>query len=97
MTATLVTALYDIDREDEEKGDGRKWEEYINWFANTLRIPSPMVVYVDPSSKKFVEEFRADRPTKIITHEIDEIPYFYLYKKVNKILNSKKYFHTYFW
>ena len=56
MTATLVTALYDIDREDEEKGDGRKWEEYINWFANTLRIPSPMVVYVDPSSKKFVEE-----------------------------------------
>ena len=55
MTATLVTALYDIQREDEEKGDGRKWEEYINWFANTLRIPSPMVVYVDPSSKKFVE------------------------------------------
>ena len=91
MTATLVTALYDIDRQDEEKGDGRKWEEYINWFANTLRIPSPMVVYVDPSSKKFVEEFRADRPTKIITHEIDEIPYFYLYQKVNKILNSKKY------
>jgi len=44
MTATLVTALYDIQREDEELGDGRKWKEYLNWFANTLRIPSPMVV-----------------------------------------------------
>ena len=49
-------------------------KKYIKLVCKYSTHTSPMVVYVDPSSKKFVEEFRADRPTKIITHEIDEIP-----------------------
>ena len=30
MTATIVTALYDINR--DKKGDGRTFDEYLTWF-----------------------------------------------------------------
>ena len=49
MSFTLVTALYDINREND--GDGRKFSEYLSWFKETLKIPTSMVVYVDPDRK----------------------------------------------
>jgi len=53
MSVTLVTALYDIDR--GSKGDGRSFDEYLDWFAKTLKTKSPMVIFVDESLKEFVE------------------------------------------
>ena len=58
MTATLVTALYDINREND--GDGRKFSDYLLWFRETLKIPTSMVVYVDPSLVDFVFDNRKD-------------------------------------
>lgn len=39
--AVLVTALYDIGREKH----GRSMEHYKQWFAHTLKIASPMVIF----------------------------------------------------
>ena len=89
MSATLVTALYDINRENE--GDGRKFSEYLSWFKETLKIPTSMVVYVDPSLVDFVSESRKGLPTKIIPQKLDEIPYYFLREEIDKILSSSEY------
>ena len=62
MTATIITALYDIDREKE--GDGRTFDEYLSWFKETLKVKTPMVIFVDESLKEFVEKNRKNLPTR---------------------------------
>tara|TARA_B100000287_G_scaffold425876_1_gene472903 strand:- start:1822 stop:2631 length:810 start_codon:yes stop_codon:yes gene_type:complete len=89
MSATLVTALYDINRENE--GDGRKFSEYLSWFKETLKIPTSMVVYVDHSLVDFVSESRKGLPTKIIPQKLDEVPYYFLREDIDKILSSSEY------
>lgn len=89
MTVTLVTALYDINR--ETKGDGRKFDEYLSWFSETLKLPSPMVIFVPSNLVSFVETHRKNLPTKIIKQELEKVPYYFLNQKIQNILNSKKY------
>lgn len=88
MSITLVTSLYDIDRANL---DGRTWDEYLKWFSKTLKLKSPMVVFVDADLVKFVEEHRKDIPTKIIEEPIDKIPYYYLKNRMDGVINSKEY------
>jgi len=84
---TIVTALYDINREN--KGDGRKFKEYLSWFKETLKVTRPMVIFVEESLVSFVEECRKNLPTKIITQPLEEIPYYNLTENINDILNSE--------
>jgi hypothetical protein len=89
MSITFVTALYDIKRNVD--GDGRSFEEYLSWFKETLKIKSPMVVYVDRSLENFVKENRKNLPTKIIVQDLEEVPYYFLNDKIQEILNDKNY------
>ncbi len=88
MTATLVTSLYDINRSTL---DGRTWDEYLEWFAKTLQLKSPMVVFVDRNLVDFVKDNRKDLPTKIIEQKLEEIPYYHLKDKMDSIIESKEY------
>ena len=36
---TFVSALFNIDRVD-----GRKWDQYLKWFEETLKLQVPMVL-----------------------------------------------------
>jgi hypothetical protein len=89
MSATIITALYDIDR--GTKGDGRTFEEYLTWFEGTLKVKSPMVIFVDQSLKEFVEENRKNLPTKIITEPLEDIPYYHLNDKIQEVLDNDDY------
>jgi hypothetical protein len=89
MSITLVTALYDINR--EHNGDGRTFSQYLSWFSNTLRIPTPMVVFVPRSLVSFVLENRKNLPTQVIEQELQEVPYYFLNDKINSILNNNEY------
>lgn len=86
---TIVTALYNIDRENN--GDGRKFDEYLSWFKETLKITRPMVVFVEESLVSFVEENRKGLPTKIIAQPLQEIPYFNLTENIDVILKSENF------
>lgn len=68
---TLVTSLININREGI---DGRKFQEYVEWFLRTLTIPAPMVCYIEPGLKKIVESIRGSLPTQIITQTFGETP-----------------------
>jgi len=86
---TIVTALYDINRENE--GDGRKFNEYLSWFKETLKVTRPMVIFVEESLVSFVKENRKDLPTKIITQSLEEIPYYSLTSDIENILQSEQF------
>lgn len=88
MSVTLVTSLYDINRYNL---DGRTWGEYLEWFAKTLQLKSPMVVFVDQDLVEFVQEHRKNLPTKIVEESIDQIPYYHLKEKMDAVIQSKEY------
>jgi hypothetical protein len=85
---TIVTSLYDIGR---SKIDGRSWDNYLEWFKKTLSLNAPFVIFVDESLKKFVEDTRGDKPTKIITEPLENIPYYYLKDRMDLVINSSEY------
>ena len=89
MSITLVTSLYNIDR--QSKGDGRSFDEYLFWFSETLQVKSPMVIFVEDYLKEFVEKYRKNLPTKIITQPLEKVPYYHLNDKIQQILTSKNF------
>lgn len=86
MTVTLVTALYDIRRDSD--GDGRPFNDYLSWFSETLKIKSPMVIFVDDSLKEFVEIHRKNLPTRIVTQSLQDVPYYYLNDDIQNIISD---------
>lgn len=85
---TIVTSLFNIEREGM---DGRSWEEYLKWFEKTLELKCSMVVFTTEDLIPFIEERRISIPTEIITHTLEEIPYYHLKDKLDTIVNSDEY------
>ena len=91
-TPTLVTALYNINR--AEKGDGRKWSEYLSWFAKTLQLEIPMCIFVAKDMCEFVLQHRPEHlhaKTMIYCEALEDIPYAYLENELAAITNSSEY------
>jgi hypothetical protein len=86
----LVTSLFNVKRENMEGNDGRSWDDYLKWFKKTLEIKCPMTIFVEEDLVKFVEESRT-YPTKIITHSVSEIPYYFLKDRIQNILDTEEY------
>lgn len=84
---TLVTALLDIQR---EKKDGRKFEDYKQWFEKVLELPAPMVVYVEPSLVEYVAQIRQGKPTKIIPQTIHSAPLSWSLPFIQQIQDSNE-------
>ena len=61
MTATAITALYDIDR--EKNGDGRSISDYLNWFKETLKLDINLVIYTE---KKFYFKYPTHRRNTLL-------------------------------
>ena len=85
---TIVTSLFNIEREEL---DGRRWEEYLKWFSETLKLKCAMVIFVSEDLVSFVEEKRLKIPTEIIVHPKEEIPYNYFKEKIDLIIGSNEY------
>ena len=89
---TLITALYNINRENN--GDGRKWVEYLEWFASTLQIKLPMAIFIPKELHTYVLEHRPHELmhiTYITIMEFTEIPFYKYYENIKNILDSDIY------
>ena len=84
----IVSALFNIEREGM---DGRAWSDYLEWFEKTLKLKVPMILFVTPDLKEYIEERRKDIPTAIIVQDADAIPYYYLKDQLDKIIASEEY------
>lgn len=85
---TTVTALFNIQRQNM---DGRTWDEYLQWFSKTLKLQCPMVIFVEDELVDFVKEHRGSRKTKIISHSLENIPYYYLKDDMDAVIKSEDY------
>ena len=85
---TIVSALFNIERENM---DGRKWEEYLEWFDITLKLKCPMYLFITEDVREFVEKRRTKIPTEIIVQTIEDIPYIHLKEPIQEILDSDDY------
>ena len=83
---TFVSALFDIDRVD-----GRKWDQYLKWFEETLKLQVPMVLFIEKDLQDFINERRGDLPTQTIYQTVEDIPYYHLKDKVQGILDCEEY------
>ena len=89
-TVTVVTGLYNINRETD--GDGRKTNDYIAWLKKTMRLNVQMVVYCEQSTYDEIKNERTDyEHTKFIIIEKKDIEYFQYEDKVNEIVKMPEY------
>jgi len=88
MQFTFVTALYEIQREVH---DARSFRQYQEWFAKTLTIPFPMVIYTEDKNRSIVETVRKDLPTKVFYTTLEEVPFYYTVDSVKRILTDTEF------
>jgi len=88
--STLVTALFDINR--EHKGDGRKIDEYLSWFYKTLQLNCNLFVIIEEKFKTFVELHRPKNyNTFVFIDKLENYNYYKYYNDMKKILESQDY------
>jgi hypothetical protein len=89
---TIVTAFFDINR--EEKGDGRRLEEYMDWIQKTLKLNCSLFVVTE---EKFRHFFMVNRlkpfPTNMRIHVMDfkESHYYKYYDRMKEIVEDPIY------
>lgn len=90
MSTTVITALYNIEREQR---DGRKFSDYLDWFSKTLQLNVPMVIFAHKGIGNWVYQQRQNykNTTIVVETSLDSIPYSTYYEKVEKILINPEY------
>ena len=87
---TVITGLYNINR--ESNGDGRKFDDYVDWLKKTMRLNVPMVIYCERGTYEKIKDERHDyESTKFIIIEKKDIEYFKYEDKVNEIVKNEDY------
>jgi len=90
LSLSYVTALYNIDRQN--KGDGRRWQDYLEWFKETLQHNAPMIIFIPSELEKFVKENRPHSlETHIIIAPLEEVPYYKYIDTIKEIIESDNY------
>ena len=89
---TVVTAIWDINREEE--GDGRSFGEYMRWIENTLQLNASIMLFADRTT---IEAVRARRdatgfPTCYVAMRFQDHPYFKrFYDDNRRVVESSEY------
>lgn len=87
----IVTALFDINR--EKSGDGRKIQDYLEWFSKTLQLKCDFVVFTEDRFVDFVNTQRAgsDYKTRIIVQKLDQVPFYKEIENIRTTISSREY------
>jgi hypothetical protein len=94
---TLVTGLFNIGRANLDGQFGRPFEQYKEWFSQTMQIDLPMVVYCESVLEDFVLENRKGKKTVVNTLSLDYFKKIFYYKKVQKIRTDPAWYNQTWW
>lgn len=91
---TIVTALFDLGRENLADGFRRNFSHYIECFEKFLKatIDYPLVVYIEPENEHVVWRHRHRDNTRVITKTLDYLREFPFYSQVQKIRTDPKWY-----
>jgi len=87
---TIVTAFFDINR--EEKGDGRKLDEYLVWIKETMQLNCNMFIVTEEKFKDFFIQHRNPTyATYIMIMTFNNLYFYKYYDQMKTIIESNEY------
>jgi protein YibB len=90
MKITVVTCLYDINR-DNWQNYSRSFEKYLNYFKNILSLDMNLVVYTDDVRVEKCVSFFKKPNIKIIKKQFKDLKKYKDYDSISKIMNDDSY------
>lgn len=89
-STTLVTALYDIGRDNlKGKNAHRSFTKYLNWFKNLLLINVPMVIFIPKNLYPYILEHRPPNYlTKIIIREFEDLNAYKYHDRIQSTIDK---------
>jgi hypothetical protein len=98
---SLVTGIWDINRDQIKTGWNRSFQHYIDNFIKLLVELKEfnLIVFVDPSLDDLIWKYRNQHNTKIYHHTKDEFKgnFFPFFDKVQKIRNNPSWYNQVGW
>lgn len=82
---TLVTALFDIGRDNIDSNFARSYTHYLECFSKLLAVDLPMVIFCDEETEKFVFKYRKHENTRIVRKNLEDLRRFPFYDHVQRI------------
>mgnify|MGYP006138468101 FL=1 len=93
---TIVTGLWDIKRGELSEGWSRSYEQYLDKFAELLRIDNNMIIFGDEKLKDFVFKIRNEENTQFISRDQDWFRNEF-YEQIQNIRSNKDWLNRASW
>jgi|TARA_B100000768_G_C11281445_1_gene378870 hypothetical protein len=93
---TIVTGLWDIKRGELSEGWSRSYKQYLDKFAELLRIDNNMIIFGDEKLKDFVFEIRNEENTQFIPRNQDWFRNEF-YEKIQSIRTNEEWLNRASW
>ena len=88
---SIVTGIWDLDRENAGEGFKRPFDHYLDNFKKLLKTDIPMFIFIESKYEHIVWENRDRKNTRVIIKEVDDFKKsFEFYEKVQEIRKNKK-------
>ena len=88
MSVTIVTGLWNINRDGLTEGWSRTFQHYLDKFNQLLQIENNMIIFGEPELESFVFERRDRSNTQFITRDKEWFKQTVPYDKIQEIKNN---------
>jgi len=88
MSVTIVTGLWNINRDGLTEGWSRTFQHYLDKFDQLLQIENNMIIFGEPELESFVFERRDRSNTQFITRDKEWFKQTVPYDKIQEIRNN---------
>jgi hypothetical protein len=92
MSVTIVTGLWNINRDGLTEGWSRTFQHYLDKFDQLLQIENNMIIFGEPELESFVFERRDRSNTKFIVRDKEWFKQTVPYDKIQEIRNNPDWF-----
>jgi hypothetical protein len=97
MSITIVTGLWNINRDGLTEGWSRTFQHYLDKFDQLLQIENNMIIFGEPELESFVFERRDRSNTQFITRDKEWFKQTVPYDKIQEIRNNSDWYEQAGW
>jgi hypothetical protein len=97
MSVTIVTGLWNINRDGLSEGWARTFQHYLEKFDQLLKIENKMIIFGEKELEDFVWERRNQENTQFIIRDKDWFKQTVPYDKIQEIRNNPEWFNQSGW
>jgi hypothetical protein len=102
INSTIVTGIWNLNRDTLSEGWGRSFDHYIENFTTLLKNLGddvPLIVFISKDIEDIVWKYRNKNNTVVYNHEVDQFSgtFFPFFDSVQKIRNDKKWLDQVGW